>query len=451
MGSFLYNRNISTPCPGRLKQLINPMMKCMVLYLLILIASCSGNGHTDRVAIEKTGEGFKLVVNNTDFMVNGMNWDYFPIGTNYSYRLWDQPEDLIKEALDTEMVLLKAIGVNAVRQYTEVPPKWIQYIYEKHGIYTMLNHSFGRYGLNIDGVDIPKTDYSDSATQNYLLSEIESMVLEYRDTPGLLMYLLGNENNFGLFWEGAETEDIPEKDPEIIADAQAMYTLFNQAALKIKSLDNTVPVAMCNGDLQFLDIIANTCADIDIFGTNMYRGESFGDAFERVSKELDKPLIFTEFGSDAYNAIEQREDQISQAHYVIHNWKEIYENAAGLGKTGNSIGGFTFQFTDGWWKFGQTENLYDHDNNASWSNGGYEFDYQTGSNNMNEEWFGVCSKGPTNNRGLYKAHPRAAYYVLQEIHQLNPYSSGIDLQDIHKHFNEIEIDEAVLKAQRNGM
>jgi hypothetical protein len=31
------------------------------------------------------------------------------------------------------------------------------------------------------------------------------------------------------------------------------------------------------------------------------------------------------------------------------------ENAAGLGKAGNSIGGFTFQFSDGWWKYGQTK------------------------------------------------------------------------------------------------
>jgi hypothetical protein len=44
------------------------------------------------------------------------------------------------------------------------------------------------------------------------------------------------------------------------------------------------------------------------------------------------------------------EDQKSQAYYLAGNWKEIYENA-GLGKAGNSIGGFTFQFSDGWWKW----------------------------------------------------------------------------------------------------
>ncbi len=27
-------------------------------------------------------------------------------------------------------------------------------------------------------------------------------------------------------------------------------------------------------------------------------------------------------------------------------------------------------------------------------------DMKDGSNNMNEEWFGICAKGPTNERGL---------------------------------------------------
>ncbi len=61
------------------------------------------------------------------------------------------PDDVIRAGLDTEMSLLKNMNVNVIRQYTGVPAKWIKYIYEKYGIYTMLNHSFGRYGLTLDG------------------------------------------------------------------------------------------------------------------------------------------------------------------------------------------------------------------------------------------------------------------------------------------------------------
>ena len=57
-------------------------------------------------------------------MINGMNWDYVPIGTNYSIAvLWKQSDDIIKAALDAEMSLLQNMGVNVIRQYTGVPAK----------------------------------------------------------------------------------------------------------------------------------------------------------------------------------------------------------------------------------------------------------------------------------------------------------------------------------------
>ena len=400
--------------------------------------------------ISKKG-GSVLQVNGKDFMINGMNWSYVPIGKNFNYSLWEQPDSTIKAALDDEMSMLKNMNVNAIRVYTGIQPKWIKYIYENYGIYTMLNHSFGRYGLTIDGVWTPVTKYDDPETQELLLSEVEELARKYTGTPGLLMFLLGNENNYGLFWAGAETEDFPDEEDQRRAVGEnrgrPMYALMNEATNKIKSINNEVPVAICNGDLLFLDIIAEECPDVDILGTNMYRGESFGDAFKTVKEDYGKPIMFTEFGADAFNAIENQEDQKAQAYYMVNNWHEIYQNAAGLGKAGNSIGGFTFQFSDGWWKTGQTENLEIHDTTASWSNGGYEIDHVEGENNMNEEWFGVCAKGPTNSKGLYDLYPRAAYYALKEAHQLDPYAEDTDLEFVNNYFDKIQIMEAVLKAR----
>lgn len=422
-------------------------MKKTIQSLALCFLAISAMAQNDRVYVSNNPEGMKLVVNGSDFFINGMNWDYFPVGTNYAYSLWKQPDDVIRAALDVEMPLLKSMGVNTIRQYTGVPARWIQYIYEKYGIYTMLNHSFGRYGLTLGGAWVANTEYADPRTRDLLLAEVKAMTEEYRNTPGLLLYLLGNENNYGLFWEGAETEDIPVQDRKSTVRATAMYKLFNEAALAMKAADKSHPVAMCNGDLLFLDIIAKECRDVDIFGTNMYRGVSFGDVFQRVRNELNKPLLFTEFGADAFNARDNEEDQQAQAYYMVGNWKEIYENAAGLGKAGNSLGGFTFQFSDGWWKFGQTSNLSIHDNNASWSNGGYLNDYVAGENNMNEEWFGICAKGPTNERGLYQLYPRAAYYALKDAHRLNPLERGTTLAAVESHFANIQVTDAVIKAR----
>jgi len=133
--------------------------------------------------------------------------------------------------------------------------------------------------------------------------------------------------------------------------------------------------------------------------------------------------------------------------YMTANWEEIYANAAGLGRSNNSLGGFTFQFSDGWWKFGQTTNLDVHDTNASWENGGYFHDHTPGENNMNEEWFGVCAKGPTNQKGFYQLFPRAAYYALKEAHQYNPYEEDASLMTLQEHFNKILLADAQLRAR----
>jgi hypothetical protein len=422
------------------------MKKAYGVFFLILLAFAA-KAQADKVSVLNSTDGMKLTVNGEDFMVNGMNWDYFPIGTNFSYSLWNQPDDIIRAALDAEMSLLKNMGVNTIRVYTGIQPRWIEYIYKNYGIYTMLNHSFGRYGLTVDGAWVGNTEYADPKTKKLLMQEVTEMADLYKGTPGLLLYLLGNENNYGLFWEGAETEDIPIEDRKSTVRATAMYRLFNEATVAMKGIDRSHPVAICNGDLLFLEIIQQECPDIDILGTNMYRGVSFGDAFQRVRDELNKPILFTEFGADAYNALEGSEDQQAQAYYMLYNWKEIYENAAGLGKADNSLGGFTFQFSDGWWKFGQTKNLDIHDTNASWANGGYDKDFLEGENNMNEEWFGICAKGQTSARGLYTLYPRAAYYALKEAHQYNPYGDAASLESLERFFSEITIMDAVIKAR----
>ncbi|MEN8878757.1 MAG: glycoside hydrolase family 2 TIM barrel-domain containing protein [Polaribacter sp.] len=408
-----------------------------------------------KVSLVTDENGVQLLVNNSPFMINGMNWDYIPIGTNYSYSLWSQSDEFIKKALDREMTLLKDMGVNSIRVYTGIQPKWITYIYKNYGIYTMLNHSFGRYGVTINDVYKPVTDYRDEATKKLLLNEVSSLAKEYKSTEGLLLYLLGNENNYGLFWAGSETEDFPD-DAEMKKAmgekrGRPMYQFFNEAALLIKKIDANHPIAMCNGDVLFIDIIAEECKDVDIYGTNMYRGKSFGDAFQKVKDKLNKPILFTEFGVDAFNVLNKEEDQEMQSFYLTENWKEIYTNAYGLGKTANSIGGFTFQFSDGWWKLGQTINLDVHDEEANWTNNGYDIDTKNNSQNMNEEWFGITAKGFSDAEGLYQLYPRAAYYVLQKLHQINPYQKGITANKIKKKIYKINQNKALKRGLKNKM
>ena len=83
-------------------------MKNNFLRLILLLFTASMFAQADKVSVVSNDEGMKLVVNGKDFMINGMNWDYIPIGTNtVNANFWKKPDDIIKAGLDREMSLLK--------------------------------------------------------------------------------------------------------------------------------------------------------------------------------------------------------------------------------------------------------------------------------------------------------------------------------------------------------
>ncbi len=415
--------------------------------LLAIAAATAAEAQTVRVVTDSAGS--RIQVDGRDFMVVGVNWDYVPIGQNYAYSLWTQPDDIIRAALDREMPLLKSMGVNAIRQYVGVPAKWVRYIYETYGIFTVLNHSMGRYGYTANGKYTANTDYSNPEARRVILGELMAVVEEFRGTPGLLMWLLGNENNYGLVWKSAETEGLPVGERDA-ARAKYLYSLFGEAVAAIHARDMTHPVAMANGDLQYLDIIAAETKGLDVFGANVYRGKSFGDLFQRVKDKLGVPVMLTEFGADAWNARESREDQLTQSKYLLAQWREIYEQSAGKGQVGNAIGGFTFQWSDGWWKVGQETFLDVHNTDAGWSNQAYAEDWEKGANNMNEEWWGIMAKGPADSKGLYQLYPRAAYYALQRFYQLPAYGPGTTIASIRAQAESTDPMVALLRARADA-
>ena len=287
----------------------------LVFSLLFLISANATISQPGKIYVKKDRHGLTLDVNGKDFFIKGMNWNYMPVGKTYTYSLWNQPDEIIKSALDSEMQMLENIGVNAVRQYTGIPPKWVKYIFEEYGIYTVLNYSFGRYGITLGGEYIQNTNFGDSTARQFLISESKSMVAEYKDTPGILIWHLGNENNYGLFWEGAETADIPEGETKESVRARQLYSAFEEAIVEIKKIDKNHPVAICNGDLLFGDIIAEEVKSMDVLGVNSYSGKTFTDAFDIIKEKFSVRVMFRDFGSDACDAIKLREGQKARVEY----------------------------------------------------------------------------------------------------------------------------------------
>jgi beta-galactosidase len=416
-------------------------MRIALAVIAFALAATTGIAHATEARVVHDERGYKLQVDGKDLLVRGMNWAYSPIGTNYTYSLWAQSDEFIERVLHRDMKLLQAMGINMIRQGPDIPPRWVTWIHAHYGIYTMINHTMGRYGATVDGVWIAQTDYANARQRAALIAEIVATVDRFRDTTGVALWLLGNENNYGLAWTSFEAEALPAKDQEDTARAAHLYSLYGEAIAAIKQRDRRHPVAIANGDLQYVDLIAKYCKGLDILGSNVYRGPSARDFFQVVEDKLGVPAMFTEFGADAYDAKEDREDATAQAEYLRAQWQEIYEQSWGKGGVGNAIGGFIFQWTDGWWKHGQETNLDVHDTTASWPNAAYPHDHVPGENNMNEEWFGIAAIEDQSPDGFYQVQPRVAYYMLRAAFRLDPYAETTTTEQIRAHFSTLHADD----------
>lgn len=417
-----------------------------IILLLLLIIPGMIFGQVNKVEIKRDDNGFRLLVDKEPFEIKGVVWSYTPIGENYNYDLWSQPDEFIRKMIDTDAELMKEMGVNTIRVFSTVPKKWIEYFYYQHGIYTVVNYTFARYGIEVNGKWHGRTDYSDLHTRNAIKEESFRIIKEFRNTPGVLMFMFGNENNYGLEWESDNIEDLPVGQ-QAEARAGYLYSLYEEVLEKARRLDTNHPSGIVNGDIQYLNIIEALVPSLKILGVNTYRGNKSSDLFYKSVQNLNVPVVYTEFGADAYNTKTNTEDQYHQAVYIKDQWQEIYEQSYGKGKFQNALGGYVFEWMDEWWKNGLTKKLDEHARHGSWTNGGYKFDNETGNPNMNEEWFGIVAQSQLKKDGIHRRVPRAAYYALQDIWKLSIYDST--KEEIEEHFNNIDLLRYVALGEAN--
>ncbi|MDT8420775.1 MAG: glycoside hydrolase family 2 TIM barrel-domain containing protein [Desulfuromonadales bacterium] len=432
---------------------------CLIGFLLsfcLATAALAQSPHADRVMTYKDSNGWKLLVNGESHFIKGVVWGYTPIGENYAYNLWGKPDEYIKKVLDYDCKLMKAAGVNTIRSFFNTPPKWVEYIYREYGIMTIVNDLMGRYGVMADGVWYPETemDYSSPRIRRTLKNNFLETVRKFKNTPGVLMFALGNESNYGLHWRSGEIEDLPDNE-QYQEKAKYLYSLFNEIIVAAKEIDPDRPYSIVNGDIQYIDLIAEYCTDLDVLGINAYRGSSFindqSNLWADVKEKLDLPVMFMEFGSEAYNMLTDQEDQAAQANMLLSQWQEIYAKSYGNGEEGNAVGGCVFEWRDEWWKYksGDVEQLEEHNREGTWSNGAFPFDYVEGEDNVNEEWFGIMQLGYPNKDGVSEAYPRMAYYVLQDVWKIDPYAHDrADIAAVDMQALELEADIRSLKQDR---
>jgi hypothetical protein len=362
---------------------------------------------------------YQLTVERKPYIVKGVCYNPIPIGQNHQYDWWSDP----CKPWIADGKLMKDMGINTVRIYQagenpESVKQVIRDLYSLYGIRVIMGHWLGFW-------EYPCPFYGDKAFQDKVKKEVLDMVATYKDEPGVLFWTLGNENNYSCLghvspWssEEADKESDPQKKKEI--RARIYYSFVNDLAKEIHNIDSNHPVALGNGELVGLEYANKYCQEVDLVACIIYRGKTFGNLFRSLRSIFDKPVVFTEFGADAYDAYLNKEEQNMQAFFLESQWRQIYENLYNSKEgEGNCLGGTMFEWTDEWWKHdgGDPESWKVHDTVSNWSNGSYYFDIQVqGNKNMNEEWFGIVALSEDEmDAGLNKRLPRKAYYVIREF------------------------------------
>jgi len=292
--------------------------------------------------------------------------------------------------------LMKDMGVNTLRLYHHPlkPNKdLLREMYQSYGIRVIMGDFLGKYALGSGAQWNPGTDYENEEHKKNMTESVLAMVREYKDEPFVLFWLLGNENVYGY---ACNADQKPE----------AFFSFASEVAKKIKEIDPDHPVAVCSGDILFLDRFGKYAKDVDIFGTNAYRGNSgFGLMWRQVKEESDKPAFITEYGCSAiYTGKSAEEGEDYQADYHFGSWEDIYLNR-GFGEgSGNSIGGVAFEWVDEWWK-GYEPSV--HDEKGTWPG-----PFPDGT--MHEEWLGLCGQGD-GKLSPFLRELRKAYFTYKKL------------------------------------
>ncbi|MDD5066523.1 MAG: glycoside hydrolase family 2 TIM barrel-domain containing protein [bacterium] len=379
------------------------------------------------VSLKKYNNGhWQMFVNGKPFIIKGMAYspnligkspDYGSLVVNRDWQLIDENNNKINDVFfesyvdknmnnqkdDDEPVvgdakLMKEMGVNTLRLYHHGFNKELfRKLYKEYGISVLMGDFLGVYAIGSAADWNMGTDYSDPVQQENMINSVKEMVEEYKDEPYVLMWVLGNENNYGV---ANNAKDNPE----------AFYGFVQEVAKLIHKMDPTRPVALCNGDFLYLDILSTRCMEIDALAINSYRGKlGFGDSlWQAIAENAGKPVFISEYGCPAYGGVNmtQEEADAGQMEYHKGNWEDIWYNRAGMG-FGNSLGGIIFEWTDEWWKAGTGADPNVHDIQPQFGApflDGWSY----------EEWFGICSQGDGSD-SPYLRQLRKSYYYYKDV------------------------------------
>ncbi|MCK4578974.1 MAG: PKD domain-containing protein, partial [Candidatus Marinimicrobia bacterium] len=390
---------------------------------------------TGQVKIDRTAK--QLLVFNSGlgayelFQVKGVGYQPVPIGGEAPIITTDAAT--LELILDRDLPLIRDMGCNTIRTWGG----WRNWSGwngpEEPGV--MLLKKAKEYGLKVIlGYWMPiHVNFGDPTVRSGRKNDFIDFIDTYKDAPisdTLLVWAIGNENNY----HNGSGEDY--------------YNLCNELAEIAYQAEGASyhPVIIVNGNLTKIGVDERSAEDlqlnyIDAWGTNVYF-EDFDSILWFTDNPLDarpffgiykekscKPLIITEYGSDAYDNNAGQVDENAQASWVSTNVLDII--MGGAADSDICAGACIMEYSDEWWKYKSG------DDNIQ-ETGGFPMPGMLPDDYANEEYWGVMEiiresdatpdwydySWNKPNDGLDEIRPREVYNTLKAIY--NPVGFSAD-------------------------
>ena len=359
-----------------------------------------GRGPSGRAAGHRrsspTTPARSLQVDGEDFMVFGMNWGYMPIGENYTYDFWGKPDDFIKAALAREMSLLQDMGVNAIRQYVGIPPRWVAVhlrdLRHLHGHQPPRGPLRLHHRRRVDPVD---RLLRPAGCASAVTAEIVALVEEFQGHARHAdVAARQREQLRPVTGPPSRSRRCPRASGTPRGPATSTRSSA-RSSTRSRRVDPTArwpsPTATCSTSTSSPRSARTWTSSAPTSTAASRRATSTRWSRTSWASRSCSPSSAPTPSTPAT----MREDQVTQARYLHRPVAGDLRAVRRQGPRGQRHRRHHLPVERRLVEVPAGERLDIHDTNASWPNGGYVEDFVEGENNMNEEWWGITAKGST--------------------------------------------------------
>ncbi|MBI4684990.1 MAG: right-handed parallel beta-helix repeat-containing protein [Nitrospirae bacterium] len=352
------------------------------------------------VTISNSGGNRTLLINSNPFNIRGVGYSPVPIGVDPETTppYGDYFTSTYNSIHDRDLPLLREMGANTLRLWAwNNTENHLDFMDKAYNNGTNPIYIIASYWINT-GRDIDPASPSNERQQ--IKEEFMEMVTAHKNHPAILMWSIGNELNADWMY-GSQLNNL--------------FSLINDMAAEAHAEDPNHPVTTPLADVDIINTITTydaSMTSLDVWGANIYRGNTFGTLFTDYETASTKPLVILEYGIDAYDDVNNNEyENIGtphQADYASALWNEIEINSD------ICIGGAIMEYSDEWWKgkYSSDSGCPDNDPSVHSTCGYATTSHPDGYSN--EEWWGIMrTKNNGSNPDIMEQ--RQAYNALKTL------------------------------------